>query len=166
VAETLPRVIGLAELLGLSKSIREKPAPLVYFTDREFRLMIKGVVELNRAPRGLVDMPTFLPWPGGGVVAASCSSPPGQICVGPWTPAGPGHGSGVFMGCRCRQVNEPLPVPNRACEILLDADGRLNCVGDCGKSGKSCKLGYWRDPKTGIYTMQCRCERMLKANTP
>ena len=163
MAENRPRVMGLAELLALKKPLREKPSPLVYFTDREFKRMIKGVVELERAPRGLTAMPTFLPWPGGGVVASSCTSPPGQICVGLWTP-GP-NGSGVFMGCRCSAVDSPLPQPV-SCQVLLKVDGRLGCVGDFPNSGKTCKLGFWRDPKTGIYALQCRCASVLITKTP
>jgi len=56
MSDRLPRVIGVKELLALDAPLRERPSPLVYFTDAEFKRAIKGAVELNRRPR------TFL-WP-------------------------------------------------------------------------------------------------------
>jgi hypothetical protein len=51
VADRRPRVVGLAELLRPRKPLREKPAPLVYFSDKEFARLIKGAAELKRRPR-------------------------------------------------------------------------------------------------------------------
>ncbi len=87
MADKRPRVIGLKELLSLRKPLRERPAPLVYFSDKEFARLIKGAVEAKRRPRG-APLATFEPWPAGGMVQSRCESPPGQVCVGRWTPAG------------------------------------------------------------------------------
>jgi hypothetical protein len=162
MAEKLPRVLGLAELLATKALPREKPAPLIYFTDREFTRLLKGVDELKRAPRSTFGRPTFIPIGGGGVVQSSCSSPPGQICVGQWIPAGPTHGSGIFFGCRCRPVLDQPPPPPVTCQVKLDEKG-FSCVGDCGTTGSTCQLGYWRDPKSGLVTLDCRCRPRLKA---
>ena len=54
-----PRVIGLRELLALRKPLREVPAPLVFFTKKEFTRLIAG-----------------------GMVQGKCESPPGQTCFG------------------------------------------------------------------------------------
>jgi hypothetical protein len=159
MAERLPRVLGLAELLALKEPLREKPAPLIYFTDREFARLLKGVEELERAPRVTFGRPTFVPT-GSGVVQSSCSSPPGQVCVGQTIPSGPDHPGGIFFDCRCKVIDEPTPIPLITCRVLLDEKG-FRCVGDCGATGRTCRLGYWRDPKTGIVTLDCRCRPEL-----
>ena len=158
MAEKLPRVLGLAELLALKEPLREKPAPLIYFTDREFQRLLKGAEELTRLPRGTFGRPTFVPT-GGGVVQSSCSSPPGQVCVGQTIFVG-GHGSGIFFDCRCKVINESTPIPPVTCRVLLDEKG-FRCVGDCGASARVCRLGYFRDLKTGIFTLDCRCRPEL-----
>jgi hypothetical protein len=76
-----PRVIGPDDLLELRRPLREKPAPLVYFSDREFTRLIKGAVELPRRPRG-PSVLIFDSWPCGGMVQGDCESPPGQTCFG------------------------------------------------------------------------------------
>jgi hypothetical protein len=163
MADMLPRVVGLAELLRLEKPLREKPAPVVYFTDREFARLLKGVVELKRVPPGAIGMPAFLPWPGGGVVQQSCTSPPGQVCIGQWIPAGPTHGSGVYFGCDCKVIGDGPKPPPPTCRVLLDGE-RFRCIGECKEGGRACQLGFWRDSKTGMYTLSCRC-RPLRLST-
>jgi hypothetical protein len=156
MADKLPRVIGLDELLKLEKPLRERPTPLVYFSDKEFARLIKGALELKRRPAvGGGPFATFDPWPGGGVVQSRCESPPGQICVGQWTPAGPGHGGGVFFDCVCKPIDGgPSPQP-KSCRLLIDAAGGFKCDGECPTG--LCRLGIYRDPSTQSYVLDCRC---------
>lgn len=159
MAERMPRVLGLADLLRLERPLREKPEPLVYFSDPEFARLLKGVDELPRPPRGTAALATFLPWPGGGMVQQGCESPAGQVCTGQWVPAGSGRSAGLYFGCRCRAVEggiEPVPL---ACQLLLTASG-FQCAGECTRGG-SCVLGYWRDPDTRRVTLDCRCRRLV-----
>jgi hypothetical protein len=98
------------------------------------------------------------------MVQGRCESPPGQVCFGQWTPAGPGHEAGVFFGCECKGIdNGPvLPPPKRSCELMIDltqAQPRFQCVGNC-KSGQICRLGYYRNPLTGSFALDCRCRFM------
>jgi len=150
-----PRVIGLRELLRLKKSLRETPAPLVYFSNREWRRLIKGAVELPRRPRG-APLAAFDPWPGGGMVQGKCESPEGQICFGRWTPAGPDHGAGIYFGCVCRATKKTPPPPRVRCQLLLAPTGQLSCAGTCDGLDL-CQLLGWRDPATGRYVLDCRC---------
>jgi hypothetical protein len=159
MASKRPRVLGLEELLDLRKPLRERPAPLVYFSDAEFSRLVEGAVELKRMPRAAMPLARFEPWPGGGIVQQRCESPPGQICVGRWTPAGPGHGSGVFFDCVCQPVGEPPPL-KRPCRLLLDAKPSFRCDGDCDAGG-TCRLARFRDPKTGATVLDCACRAVL-----
>jgi hypothetical protein len=155
MASTLPRVIGLEQLLKLRKPLRERPAPLVYFTDREFSRLLDGATELTRRP-GKPPLAAFEPWSGGGMVQSRCESPEGQICYGQWTP-GPA-GGGVYFGCRCRLIEGgPSPVPSNPCTLSITPQGRFECVGTCD-FGRSCGLAFYRD-QTGRYVLGCRCVR-------
>ena len=124
-----PRVIGLRELLALRKPLREVPAPLVFFTKKEFTRLIAGAVKLPRRPRG-APLAAFDPWPTGGMVQGKCESPPGQTCFGWWTPAGADHGKGVYFDCRCVGTKEPPP-PTVKCQLVLASSGRFQCTGTC-----------------------------------
>src|SRR5262245_29840540 len=115
MADRMPRVVGLKELLALEKPLRESPAPIIYFTEREFKRLIKGAEELERRPRGS-PLVTFDPWPGGGVVQGRCESPVGQVCVGRWIPAGPDRGGGIYFGCTCRGTSTVPPPPPSPCQ--------------------------------------------------
>lgn len=161
MADKLPRVIGLADLLRLEKPLREKPEPLVYFSDREFTQLLKRVVELPRRPRGDASLATFMPWPGGGFVQQRCENPPGQICAGQWVPAGPERAGGLYFGCRCRLVDGGI-VPVPACRLVLTATS-FECAGECARRA-SCLLGFWRNPETREVTLDCRCR--LRELTP
>jgi hypothetical protein len=156
MATKLPRVIGLKELRGLRKSLRERPAPLVYFSDREFARLVEGATELKRRPARQVPLAAFDPWPGGGMVQGNCESPEGQICYGQWT-VGPG-GGGVYFGCRCRGVADgPEPPPSTTpCQLAIDSSpSRFTCVGEC-KPGFACRLGLYKEPN-GRIVLDCRC---------
>src|SRR5262245_15319259 len=119
MSDQLPRVLGLKELLALKKPVRERPAPLLYFTDAEFKRSLKGALELKRRPAN-PPLVSFDPWNGGGVVQSRCESPAGQICFGQWTPAGPGRGGGIYFNCRCRATLQPIePEPRRPCQLVL-----------------------------------------------
>jgi hypothetical protein len=155
MSDRLPGIVGLKELLALKKPLRERPAPLVYFTEAEFKRSIKGALELKRRPSN-PPLAAFDPWSGGGVVQSRCESPPGQICFGQWTPAGPGRGSGIYFACKCRRTLTIIEPPSRSCQLVLDASGIFQCTGECAK-GSSCGLGVWRDPNTGRYLLDCRC---------
>jgi hypothetical protein len=162
MASKRPRVIGLEELLRLRKPLREKPAPLVYFSAREFARLIKSAVELEDRPRG-TPLASFEPWPSGGVVQSRCESPPGQVCFGQWTPAGPTHGSGVYLGCVCKAIvkgGPPLPPPD-PCQLVLSPRRGFQCSGNCQVPGQQCRLGVWKDPTTGRFVLECRCESRL-----
>jgi hypothetical protein len=77
MASKRPRVIGLDELLNLRAPLREKPAPLVYLSDKEFarrRSLIDARAgaaparaQSPRAPYALVP----------GWVSRDCAIPPG-----------------------------------------------------------------------------------------
>jgi hypothetical protein len=154
----LPRVIGLEELLSLAKPLKERPAPLVYFSGSEFKRLTEGATELKRRPSRDVLLPAFDQWGGGGMVQSRCESPPGQICFGQWRP-GPG-GAGVYFDCVCRPTEGggPLPSPQKDCKLLIDKNTqRFQCSGDC-RFG-SCRLGLYRDPSTGTVMLDCRCAR-------
>ena len=155
MAERLPRVIGLAELLQLRQPLRERPAPLVYFSDKEFARLIKGATVLKRRPRG-VPLAAFDPWPTGGMVQSECESPPGQVCFGRWTPAGPRHGAGVYFSCICRPEKRPPPPPPSTCRLMIGPSGVFQCTGSC-RELQQCQLRGWRDPATGRYVLDCRC---------
>ena len=152
----LPRVLGLEQQLRLRKAHDERPEPLVYFSDQEFKRLLKGALELDKKPRGPGPRPTFEPWPSGGMVPGKCESPPGQICWGRWT-VGPA-GGGLYFGCRCRLVDGgPVPPATQPCAIGIDATTRaFRCTGECSR-GQDCKLGYYRDPVTRVVTLDCRC---------
>lgn len=157
MADTRPRVVGLRELLRLRKPLRERPAPLVYFSAKEFARLIKGAVELERRPRG-VPLAAFDFWPGGGAVLSRCASPKGQICFGQWTPAGPTHGSGVYLGCVCKGIApERGLTPPEPCRLVINPTGRFQCAGDCQIVSRICRLGRWTDPTTGRLVLDCRC---------
>lgn len=159
----LPRVIGLEELLGLRRSLREKPAPLVYFSDREFARLTSDAVEVKRRPSRATPLAAFDPWPGGGMVQSRCESPPGQICFGQWT-VGPG-GGGVYFDCRCRGVPDgPKPPPPRpSCQLTIDtSSSRFACTGECD-GGLGCRLGLYRD-SSGRVVLDCRCARLSLAH--
>jgi hypothetical protein len=154
--DNLPRVIGLEELLTLQEPLREQPAPLVYFSDKEFARLIKGALQLKRQPAAKAGpLATFDLWPGGGVVQSRCESPPGQICVGQWTPAGPDHGGGIFFDCVCKPSDGGPSLQTRACRLLIDPAGDFKCDGEC-PSG-DCRLGIYRDTSTDRYVLDCRC---------
>jgi len=158
---TLPRVLGLEDLLVLEKPVRERPGPLVYFSDAEFTRLTKGAVVLKRAPKLTTPLAAFDLWPGGGMVQSRCESPPGQICIGQWTPAGPDHGSGVFLGCRCTGPDTtPTPQPT-PCQLMLDSTPRFRCVGEC-EGGKACRLARFQDPSSGRTTLSCACRVLLQ----
>lgn len=154
----LPRVLGLEQLLRLRKTPSERPEPLVYFSDQEFKRLLKSALELDRKPRGPGPRPTFEPWPSGGMVPGKCESPPGQICWGRWT-VGPA-GGGLYFGCRCRRADGGIvPLPKQPCTIGIDAETQtFRCIGECAQ-GQGCKLGFYRDPQTRIVTLDCRCRR-------
>jgi len=154
MADNAPRVLGLKQLLGLKKPLRERPAPLVFFTDAEFKRAIRGAIELKRRPaeRPLV---AFTPWEGG-LVQDKCESPEGQICFGQWIPAGQGRDAGIYFGCRCRGTSTPPPPPLR-CQLVLDPNGGFKCTGQCSPASQTCQLAFWRDPATGRYVLTCRC---------
>jgi len=158
MASKRPRVIGLDELLNLRKPLREKPAPLVYFSDKEFARLIRGAVELPRRPPG-APLASFEPWPSGGVVQSKCESPKGQVCFGRWTPAGPTHGSGVYLGCVCKAIGggPELPPPEDPCRLVLSPGRRFQCSGNCQVVGQACRLGVWQDATTGRFVLECRC---------
>lgn len=61
MATKLPRVIGLEELLGLRKSVRDVLAPLVYFSDKEFARLTEGATELKRRPGRGASLPALIP---------------------------------------------------------------------------------------------------------
>jgi hypothetical protein len=152
-----PRVIGLEELLALKKPLRERPAPMVYFSDDEFTGLLAGGERLEARPRARRPLATFLPWSGGGVVQASCTSPPGQICFGQWTPEGRGHGAGTFLGCVCKGLDgTTVPPPKETCRLVLRPNGQFACSGACNGL-QTCRLGYYKDPATGVYALDCRC---------
>lgn len=152
-----PRVIGLEELLALRKPLRETPAPLVYFSDREFARLTKAAVELDRRPRN-APLVAFERWPGGGMVQSQCDSPPGQICISnKWTPAGRGHSSGIFFGCTCKARDGELPPLEQPCQLLLHPTEGFRCAGACATPDQTCRLGLWRDPDTGRTTLGCWC---------
>jgi hypothetical protein len=153
--KSLPRVIGLVELLKLREPLREKPAPLVYFTDKEFARLIKGATALKRRPRG-APLATFEPWPAGGMVQSKCESPPGQVCFGRWTPAGSTHGAGVYFTCICRPEKRPLPPAPGTCRLMIGPNGVFQCTGIC-QQAQRCHLSAWRDPASGRYVLDCRC---------
>jgi hypothetical protein len=162
MAEKRPRVIGLEELLNLQEPLRERPAPLVYFSDKEFTRLIKGAEKLKRRPPGDArPLATFDLWPGGGVVQNRCESPPGQVCVGQWTPAGPGHGAGVFFDCVCKGIDDgpTLPPSKRPCQLVINQASGFQCDGECERG--VCRLGYYRDTSIGRYVLDCRC-RILR----
>ena len=71
-----PRVLVLEEFLELRKPLRERPEPLVYFTDEQFTRLVEGAVELDRLPRFTTPLATFVPSPGGGMVPSRCERPP------------------------------------------------------------------------------------------
>jgi hypothetical protein len=157
MSDRLPRVLGLKELLALKKQLRERPAPLVYFTDAEFKRSIKGAIQLKRRPIN-PPLAAFDPWSGGGFVQSSCQSPPGQICFGQWTPAAAGRPAGSYFDCKCKGVlggpKEPLPRP---CQLMLAPSGTFQCTGECPSLLQRCRLGYWRNPASGRYVLDCRC---------
>ena len=161
MGDRLPGVVGLKELLALKKPLRERPAPLVYFTDAEFKRLIKGAVELKRRPAN-PPLAAFDPWSGGGVVQSRCESPPGQICFGQWTPAGPGRSGGIYFECRCRGTPPAIEPPPPTCQLVLDASGTFQCTGECASTLR-CGLAYWRDPNTGRYVLNCRCTGLVLA---
>jgi hypothetical protein len=162
MASKRPRVLGLEDLLALQKPLKERPSPLVYFSDKEFDGLLEGAVRLKRAPRGGRSFPTFEPWLDGGMVQSKCESPPGQICVGRWTPAGPGHGSGVFFDCRCSPVGGVDP-PQLPCRLRIDSSPRFGCSGGCSP-GEACRLEYFRNPKSGTTILSCECRAILVPN--
>ena len=158
MATKLPRVIGLEELLSLAKPLKERPAPLVYFSDSEFKRLTEGATELKKRPAREVLLPAFDPWSGGGMVQSRCESPPGQICFGQWRP-GPG-GGGVYFECVCRATEGGgLPPPTQKdCRLLIDTNTQsFTCSGECVFG--SCKLALYRDPNTGRVVLDCRCRR-------
>ena len=160
MADKRPRVIGLDELLKLRKPLSEKPAPLVYFTDREFARLTKGAVELPRRPRG-APLAAFEPWPTGGMVQSKCESPPGQTCFGRWTPAGPGRGDGIYFGCVCKVIKDGMPPPPPTpCQLVLRGAGGFQCSGSC-QASLQCRLGLWKDPGSGRVVLDCRCSSVL-----
>ena len=157
MADKRPRVIGLRELLKLRRSLRESPAPLVYFSGREFARLIRTAVELPRRPSG-PPLASFDPWPGGGMVQSRCESPPGQVCFGRWTPAGPGRGQGIYFECVCRpEPGGPPPPPEPPCQLLIAPTGAFQCAGTCADTAQGCRLGVWKDPSTGRFVLDCRC---------
>ena len=161
MASKRPRVIGLDELLQLRKPLRETPAPLVYFSDKEFARLIKDAVELERRPRG-TPLVAFESWPSGGMVQSKCESPEGQVCFGQWTPAGSTPGSGVYFGCVCKGTVKDKPRPPKpTCQLVLSPTGGFQCSGNCQALGQQCRLGVWKDPTTGRFVLECRCESLL-----
>jgi hypothetical protein len=151
--ERRPRVIGPDDLLALRGPLRERPAPLVYFSDREFARLIKGAVELPRRPRG-PSLLVFEPWPSGGMVQSQCESPPGQVCFGRWTPAGPGRSGGAYFECVCTPTRKPeRTIP---CQAILGTNGTLQCAGDC-EGTSECRPGLWKDRPAGEIVLACRC---------
>jgi len=155
MATKLPRVIGLEQLLNIRKPLRERPAPLVYFSDREFARLLEGATELKRRPGGR-PLAAFEPWSGGGMVQSRCESPEGQICYGEVT-GGPA-GVGTYLGCRCRFIEgDPVPEPPEPCKLIISPQGRFECVGTC-EFGQSCGLTFYRD-QSGRYVVGCRCVR-------
>lgn len=151
----MPRVIGLDDLLALEKPLRERPAPLVYFSDAEFKRLTREATELKRRPSPGVSLPTFEPWPDGGMVPTRCDSPPGQICFGLWRP-GPGRG-GVYFDCVCRAEPGRTPLPTPDCRLQIDKQNRVfSCTGSC-RFG-ACSLGLYRD-SSGMVVLGCRCAR-------
>jgi hypothetical protein len=161
MAEKLPRVIGLEELLKIRKPLRERPAPLIYFSDKEFTRLIAGALQLKRRPpSAALPLAMFDLWPGGGVVQSGCESPPGQVCVGQWTPGGRGRGAGVFFGCVCKGIDDGPSIPplQRPCQLMIDPNSGFKCDGEC--EGGVCRLGYYRDTSTGRYVLECRCRSL------
>ena len=152
-----PRVVGLKELLALNKPLRERPSPLVHFTDAEFKRSIKGAVQLERRPTN-PPLAAFDPWSGGGFVQSGCQSPPGQICFGQWTTAGPGRAAGIYLDCTCKAIGGgSIPSPQRSCQLMLNPSGAFECTGECPNGLQRCRLGYWLDPTSGRYVLDCRC---------
>lgn len=154
MATERPRVIGLPQILALKKPLRERPAPLVYFSNKEWARLIKGAAKLPRRPRGR-PLAAFEPWPTGGMVQSKCESPEGQICFGQWTPAGPDHDKGIYFGCRCVGTKGP-DRPIVACQLMVTQAGRFQCAGEC-TGLRACRLGAWKDPTSGRYVLDCRC---------
>jgi hypothetical protein len=154
MSDRFPRVIGLDELLALEKPLRERPSPLIYFSDRQFARLLTGAIELKRAPRSATGLSKFDGWPGGGMVQSECTNPEGQVCTGQHIPGGRLHPGGVFFDCHCKAGGGVTPAPR--CRLLLDKDG-FRCVGECEARGSSCRLAYWRDPATRTVTLDCRC---------
>jgi len=153
MASRLPELVGLADLLKLTKPLGGRSPILVYFSEREFKTLLRDAIQVRSRPKS--PAMAFIPL-GGGMVMDRCDSPPGQTCVGRWTPAGSGRSGGVYFDCRC-VVTEPQP-PKRPCRMLLNASGRLQCEGECEKTGHSCTLRSWRDPKTGRFVVECACQ--------
>src|SRR5215471_17498730 len=148
-----PRVLGPDDLLKLRRPLREKPAPLVYFSDREFARLIRGAVKLPRRPRGPFAL-TFDPWPSGGMVQGACESPTGQTCYGQWLP-GPG-GGGVYFECVCTPTAGSGGSFTPVCQAFLAASGTLQCAGSC-EGAAQCRLGFWRDRATHQVVLGCYC---------
>jgi hypothetical protein len=159
MSERLPQVLGLKELLASEKSLRAIPGPVVYFSDKEFQRAIKDALPLKRRPTN-PPLAAFDPWSGGGFVQSRCESPPGQICFGRWTGAGPGRAAGIYFNCTCRRaprgpvVKEPAL---RHCELMLDPSGVFRCTGVCPNNLQRCQTAFWRDPASGRYVLDCRC---------
>jgi hypothetical protein len=128
---------------------------LVYFTNKEFKTLLKGAIESEgplRAP-AMVFTPV-----AGGMVQSGCASPPGQVCVGRWTPPGPGHSGGVYFGCNCKAINgDPSPQP--VCFMFMDSTGTLRCEGKCTRG--TCTLVSAVDPATGQRRVTCSCRVTL-----
>jgi hypothetical protein len=153
---TRPVVLGPADLLRLGKLSEVKAPYLVYFTNKEFKTLLKGAVQSEVRLRAPVMV--FTP-AAGGMVQSGCESPPGQVCVGRWTPAGPGHSAGVYFGCNCKVPRgEPTPRP-LDCHLFIDASGTLRCEGKCTR-GK-CTLLYTKEPASGQYRLTCSCRVTL-----
>jgi hypothetical protein len=153
-----PRVIGLADLLALERPLEEEPAPLVYFTDDEFAMLISDAIPLRRPPSKTATMlARFERWPGGGVVQSQCSSPDGQICHGKWIPPGPGRSGGVYFDCRCTIVTADPPLRPLSCQLELTAI-RFVCAGEC-QAGHRCRLATVSDGQFGPIALWCSCRR-------
>lgn len=162
MSDLLPRVLGLNDLLDINEPLLERPAPLIYFTDAQFKRALKDAVHLDRRPAN-PPLAAFDPWGGGGVVQSGCQSPPGQICFGRWTPAGEGRPAGVYLGCICKGLDDGKikKTPTLRCQLYMDPSGTFQCSGDCGTPVQQCRLGYWLDPSTGRYILDCRCASLV-----